>query len=60
MKARIVAVYGSLVIAESDGRIVQNSVGYCVRSDGTRLLSEVIRVRGRLADLQVLDRKSVV
>ena len=55
MKARIVAVYGSLVIAESDGRIVQNSVGYCVRSDGTRLLSEVIRVRGRLADLQVFE-----
>jgi len=33
----------------------QNSIGYCIRSDGTRLLSEVIRVRGRLADLQVFE-----
>jgi len=30
-------------------------VGYCVRSDGTKLLSEVIRVRGQLADLQVFE-----
>lgn len=36
-------------------RVVQNSVGYCVRSDGTRFLSEVIRVRGQLADLQVFE-----
>jgi V/A-type H+-transporting ATPase subunit A len=55
VKARIVAVNGNLVIAETDGRVVQNSVGYCVRSDGTRLLSEVIRVRGHLADLQVFE-----
>ncbi len=55
MKARIVAVSGNLVIAETDGRVVQNSVGYCTRSDGTRLLSEVIRVRGHLADLQVFE-----
>lgn len=55
VNARIVAVYGNLVIAETNGRVVQNSVGYCVRSDGTRLLSEVIRVRGKLADLQVFE-----
>ncbi len=55
MKARIVAVNGNLVIAETDGRVVQNSVGYCVHSNGTRLLSEVIRVRGHLADLQVFE-----
>lgn len=55
MRAKIVAIYGNLVIAEAEGRIVQSSVGYCVRSDGTRLLSEVIRVRGRLADLQVFE-----
>jgi V/A-type H+-transporting ATPase subunit A len=30
-------------------------VGYCCRSDGARLLSEVIRVRGRMADLQVFE-----
>ena len=55
MNGKIVAVYGNLVIAQTNGRVVQNSVGYCVRGDGTRLLSEVIRVRGELADLQVFE-----
>jgi V/A-type H+-transporting ATPase subunit A len=43
------------VVAETDGRVVQNSLAYCVRSDGVRLMSEVIRVRGQLADLQVFE-----
>jgi len=55
VKGRIVAVDGSLVIAEMQDRVVQNSVGHCVRGDGTRLLSEVIRVRGQRADLQVFE-----
>jgi len=55
VNAKIVAIYGNLVIAQTSGRVVQNSVGYCVRSDGTKLLSEVIRVRGQLADLQVFE-----
>jgi V/A-type H+-transporting ATPase subunit A len=55
LKGRIVAVYGNLVIAEMNGRVVQNSVGVCIRSDGTRLLSEVVRVRAPLADLQVFE-----
>jgi V/A-type H+-transporting ATPase subunit A len=55
MTGRIVAVFGNMVIAETDMRVVQNSVGYCCRDDGARLLSEVIRVRGRLADLQVFE-----
>lgn len=56
MNATITAVYGNLVSAQTNGRVVQNSVGYCVRSDGTRLLSEVVRVRGQIADLQVFDQ----
>jgi V/A-type H+-transporting ATPase subunit A len=52
---RIVAVYGNMVIAETRTQVVKNSVGYCCRSDGARLLSEVIRIRGRLADLQVFE-----
>ena len=44
-----------MVIADTDGRVVQNSIGYCCRQDGARLLSEVIRVRGRFADLQVFE-----
>jgi len=52
---KIVSVFGNMVIAETDGTIVQNSVGYCCRNDGAKLLSEVIRVRGRMADLQVFE-----
>ena len=55
MTGRIVAIYGNLVVAEAEGQIIQNSVGHCLRGDGARLLSEVIRVRGRRADLQVFD-----
>ncbi|MCK4602224.1 MAG: V-type ATP synthase subunit A, partial [Phycisphaerae bacterium] len=44
-----------MVIAQARGRVVQNSVGYCCRDDGAKLLSEVIRVRGQLADLQVFE-----
>jgi len=44
-----------MVIAETDGTVVQNSVGYCCRNDGAKLLSEVIRIRGRMADLQVFE-----
>ncbi|MBN1488294.1 MAG: V-type ATP synthase subunit A [Phycisphaerae bacterium] len=55
MTGKIVAVHGNLVIAETDDRVVQNSVGYCVRSDDVRLLAEVVRVRGRLADMQVFE-----
>ncbi len=55
MTGRIVAVYGNMVIAETSGRVIQNSVAYCCRDDGARLLSEVIRIRGRLADLQVFE-----
>ncbi len=28
--------FGNLVIAETDRRVVQNSLAYCVRSDGVR------------------------
>lgn len=52
---RIVAVFGNMVIAETEADVVQNSVGYCCRQDGARLLSEVIRIRGRCVDLQVFE-----
>jgi V/A-type H+/Na+-transporting ATPase subunit A len=55
VNGRIVAVYGNMVIAETTGEVVQNSIAYCCRSDGARLLSETIRIRGRLADLQVFE-----
>ncbi len=55
LTGRIIAVYGNMVVAEAEGRLVQNSVARCCRADGARLLSEVIRVRGRQADLQVFE-----
>ena len=55
MTGRIVAVYGNMVIADAPGQTVKNSVGYCCRADGARLLCEVIRIRGRMADLQVFE-----
>lgn len=55
MTGRIVAIFGNLVISDSSNRVIQNSVCHCLRADGAKLLSEVIRVRGRLADLQVFE-----
>jgi len=55
VNGRILAVYGNMVIAETRSDVVQNSVGYCCRQDGAKLLSEIIRIRGRLADLQVFE-----
>ena len=52
---RIVTVYGNLVTAEVQGAIRQNAVAYCTRADGIRLVSEVIRIRGNLADMQVYE-----
>jgi V/A-type H+-transporting ATPase subunit A len=54
-KGRIIAIFGNMIVVEANGQVVQNSVGYCVRNDGARLLSEVIRVRGRHADMQVFE-----
>jgi len=52
---KIVAVFGNMVVAQTRGRVVKNSVGYCCRNDGAKLLSEIIRIRGTLADLQVFE-----
>ncbi len=55
MKGRIKAVFGNMVVAQSDDRVVKNAVGYCIRSDGVKLLCEIIRVRGDLVDLQIFE-----
>ena len=44
-----------MVTAEVDGAIRQNAVAYCCRSDGVRLMSEIIRIRGKKADMQVFE-----
>ena len=55
MQGRIVGITGNLVTAQAEAGIVQNGIAYCCRADGARLLSEIIRVRGALADLQVFE-----
>jgi len=55
VNGQIVSVFGNMVIAETSGRIVKNAIGYCHRFDGARLLFEVMRVRGNMADLQVFE-----
>lgn len=54
---RVVGVNGNMVVASFDGSVIQNEVAY-VRVGDTRLKSEVIRVRGREADLQVFENTS--
>ncbi len=55
MEGRIKAVFGNMVVAQTEERVVKNAVGYCVRGDGTKLLCEVIRVRGNSVDLQIFE-----
>lgn len=55
MNGKIAAVFGNMVTIESAGKVVQNSIGYCLRDDGARLLGEIIRVRGSMADMQIFE-----
>ena len=58
MSNSILAVFGNMVTARFEGDIIQNSVAYCLRGDGARLKSEVIRIRDGKADLQVFEETS--
>jgi V/A-type H+-transporting ATPase subunit A len=51
---RIVGVNGNLVTVEVDGAVGQNEVGY-VRLGDLRLMSEIVRIRGNNADMQVFE-----
>lgn len=55
LTGKILTIYGNMVTAEVDGAIRQNAVAYCRRSDGVRLMSEIIRIRGNRADMQVFE-----
>ncbi len=51
---RVVKVNGNMVMAETPDMMIQNEVAYCIH--GTeRLKAEVIRVRGRRAEMQVFE-----
>src|SRR3989338_6081000 len=51
---RIVKISGNMVTAELDTFVVQNEVAYAISGD-ERLKSEVIRVRGKCAEMQVYE-----
>jgi V/A-type H+-transporting ATPase subunit A len=53
-RGRVAGVNGNMVSVAFDTRVIQNEVAY-VCSGAARLKAEVIRVRGREADLQVFE-----
>ncbi|MBQ7208584.1 MAG: V-type ATP synthase subunit A [Lentisphaeria bacterium] len=53
-KEKVVGVNGNLVTVKYSSRVMQNEVAYALVG-GARLKSEVIRVRGDVADLQVFE-----
>jgi V/A-type H+-transporting ATPase subunit A len=44
-----------MVTAEVEGSVRQNAVAYCQRSDGVNMMAEIIRIRGKLVDMQVFE-----
>jgi V/A-type H+-transporting ATPase subunit A len=55
---KIVGVNGNMITVAFDGAVAQNEVGYaCIEQDGAtqRLMSEIVRIRGRVADMQVFE-----
>ncbi|MCA1904975.1 MAG: V-type ATP synthase subunit A [Desulfarculus sp.] len=52
---RVVAAYGNMVTVAFEGSVRQNEVAYILAADGSRLKSEVIRVRGDRCNVQVFE-----
>lgn len=52
---RVTGVNGNMVSVSFDHSVTQNEVAYILPADGSRLKGEVIRVRGREADIQVFE-----
>lgn len=51
---RVVGVNGNLVTVEFEGDVLLNEVAYVILQD-KRLKSEVIRIKGKRADMQVFE-----
>ncbi|GHV16572.1 V-type ATP synthase alpha chain [Fibrobacterales bacterium] len=52
---KIIGVNSNLLRAKFEKPVVQNEVAFAVLENGTRLKSEVIRIRGSVAELQVFE-----
>jgi V/A-type H+/Na+-transporting ATPase subunit A len=55
VEGTIIGIFGNMVTVQMEQASIQNSVGFCRRGDGAKLLSEVIRIRGKRLDLQVFE-----
>ncbi len=53
-KGKIVGVNGNMLTVEFEDHVTQNEVAYAILGE-TRLKAEVIRIRGKRADLQVFE-----
>ena len=53
-KGKVVGVNGNMVSVEFDGTVSMNEVAY-VKVEDSSLKSEVIRIRGNVAQLQVYE-----
>jgi V/A-type H+-transporting ATPase subunit A len=51
---KVIGVNGNMVTVEFSAAVSQNEVGYVIVGD-LRLMSEIVRVRGRHADMQVFE-----
>ena len=51
---KITGVNGNMITVAFEGSVAQNEVGYAVLGD-MRLMAEIVRVRGRLCDMQVFE-----
>ncbi|MDD8013410.1 MAG: V-type ATP synthase subunit A, partial [Acidobacteriota bacterium] len=53
-KGKVIGVNGNMVTVAAEGDVSMNEVAYVVTA-GKKLKSEVIRIRGRLAEMQVFE-----
>ncbi|MFO7820998.1 MAG: V-type ATP synthase subunit A [Lentisphaeria bacterium] len=59
-EGKVVGVNGNMITVEFGERVIQNEVAYIRVNENVRLKSEVVRVRGSVADLQVYEDTSAV
>lgn len=56
---KIVGVNGNMITVAFEGAVAQNEVGYACLKQASgqeqRLMSEIVRIRGRVADMQVFE-----
>ena len=53
-RGKVVSINGNLVAVEFDGDVSMNEICF-VKVDGAALKSEVIRIRGKVAQVQVYE-----